>query len=180
MWELDYKGSWAPKNWFFWTVALEKTLESPLDTKDIQSVNAKGSQSWLKDLCWSWNSNTLAAWWKELIHWKRPWCWERLKVGWEGDDRGWDGWMASPTQWTWIFEGSRSWWWTGKPGVLQHKPCCMLQGSQIIGYDWATELTDWLNLIFIAALFTIIKTWKQPRRPLTDEWVKKLQYTYMM
>ena len=55
-----------------------------------------------KDWCWSWNSNTLATWW-ELTHWKRPWCWERLKAG-EGDDRGWDGWMASPTQWTWVWE----------------------------------------------------------------------------
>jgi len=56
---------------------------------------------------------------EELIHWKRPWCWERLKAGGEGDDRGWDGWMASPTWWTWVWAGSRSWWWTGKPGMLQ-------------------------------------------------------------
>ena len=55
-----------------------------------------------KDWCWSWNSNTLATWWEELTHWKRPWCWERLKAGGEGDDREWDGWMASPTQWTWV------------------------------------------------------------------------------
>ena len=67
-----------------------------------------------KDWCWNWNSNTLATWWEEPTHWKRPWCWERLKAGGEGDDRGWDGWMASPTQWT----NSGSWWWTGGPGVL--------------------------------------------------------------
>ena len=71
-----------------------------------------------KDWCWRWNSNTLATWCEELTHWKRPWCWERLKVGREGDDRGWDCWMASPTQWTWIWVGSRSWWWIGKPGML--------------------------------------------------------------
>ena len=63
-----------------------------------------------------------------------PWCWERLKVGGEGDDRGWDGWMASPTQWTWVWVNSRSWWWTGRPGVLKS------MGSQRVGHDWATEL----------------------------------------
>ena len=70
----------------------------------------------------------------ELTHWKRPWCWEGLKAGGEGDDRGWDAWMASPTWWTWIWESSRSWWWIGKPGVLQSL------GSQIVGHDWVTEL----------------------------------------
>ena len=62
-----------------------------------------------KDWCWSWNSNTLATWCEELTHWKRPWCWERLKVRGEGHDRGWDGWMASPAQWTWVWVNSRSW-----------------------------------------------------------------------
>ena len=71
-----------------------------------------------KDWCWSWSSYTLATWCKELTHLKRPWCWEKLKVG-EGDDWGWDGGMASLTQWTRIWASSRSWWWTGKPGVLQ-------------------------------------------------------------
>ena len=67
----------------------------------------------------------------------RKWCWERLKAEGEGDDRGWDGWMASPTQWTWVWASSGSWWWTGKPGVLQS------MGSQRIGHDWATELNWW-------------------------------------
>ena len=71
-----------------------------------------------KDWCWSWNSNTLATSCEELTHLKRPWCWERLRAG-EGDDRGWVGWMASPTQWTWVWVNSRSWWWTGRPGMLQ-------------------------------------------------------------
>ena len=71
-----------------------------------------------KDWCWSWNSITLAAWCKELTQWKRPWWWKRLKAG-EGDDRRWDGWMASPTRWTWVWASSGSWWWTGKPGVPQ-------------------------------------------------------------
>ena len=84
--------------------------------------------------CWSWNASTLAIWWEELTHWKRPWCWERPKAGGEGDGRGWDGWMASRTQWTWVWASSGSWWWTGKPGVLQ----CM--GSQRVEHDWVTEL----------------------------------------
>ena len=83
----------------------------------------------LKDWCWSWNSNTFAIWCEELTPWKRPWCWERLKVGGEGDDRGWDGWMASPTQWTWVWVNSRSWWWTGRPGVLH------FMGSQRVGQN---------------------------------------------
>ena len=87
-----------------------------------------------KDWCWSWNSNTLATWWEELTHWKRPWCWEGLRAGEEGDDRGWDGWMASPTRWTWAWVNSESWWWSGRPGVLQS------MGSQRVGHDWATEL----------------------------------------
>ena len=71
---------------------------------------------------------------EELIHWKRLWCWEGLGAGGEGDDRGWDGWMASPTHWTWVWVNSGSWWWTGRPGVLQ------FMGSQRVGHDWATEL----------------------------------------
>ena len=73
-------------------------------------------------------------WCKELTHWKRPWCWERLKAGGEGDNRGWDSWMASLTWWTWVWASSGSWWWTGKLGVLQS------MGSQKVGHDWATEL----------------------------------------
>ena len=87
-----------------------------------------------KDWCWSWNSNTLAAWCEELTHLKRPWFWERLKVRGEGDNRGWDGWMTSPTQRTWVWVSSGSWWWTGRPGVLQS------MGSQRFRQDWATEL----------------------------------------
>ena len=87
--------------------------------------------------CWSWNSNVFFTWGKELTHRKRPWCWERLKAGGEGDDRGWDGWMASPTQWTWVCVNSGSWWWTGRLGVL------LSMGLQRVGHDWATELNWW-------------------------------------
>ena len=113
------KKSWAPKNWCFWTVVLEKTLESRLDCKEIQ---------------WSWSSNNLATCCEELTHWKRPRCWERLRAGREGADRGWDGWMESPTQWTWVWVDSGSWWWIGRPGMLR------FTGSQRVRHDWETEL----------------------------------------
>ena len=141
MWELDYKESWALKNWCFWTVMLEKTLESPLDCKEIQPVHPRGGSvlgvHW-KNWCWSWNSYTLAIWYEELSHLKRLLCWERLRAG-EGDDRGWDGWMASLTLWMWVWVNSRSWWWTERPGVL------WFMGSQRVGHDSATEL-NWTEL----------------------------------
>ena len=88
-----------------------------------------------RDWCWSWNSNTLTTWWEELTHLKRLWCWERFRAGGEGDDRGWDGWMASPTQWAWFWVDSRSWWWTGRPGVLR-----------FMGSERGTRLRDWTEL----------------------------------
>ena len=140
MWELDCEESWALKNWCFWTVVLEKTLESPLDYKEIQPFHPKGDQSWVywKDWCWSWNSNTLATWCEELTHLRRPWCWERLRAGGEGEDRGWDGWMASPTRWTWFG-------WT--PGVGDGQgglQCCGSWGRRV-WHDWVTEL-NWHTL----------------------------------
>ena len=93
----------------------------------------------LEGRCWSWNSNTLATWYEELPNWKRPWCWERLKAGGKGDDREWDGWMASWTWWTWVWSSSGSWWWTGNSGMLQS------MGLQIVGYNWSTEL-NWTFL----------------------------------
>ena len=87
-----------------------------------------------REWCWSWNSSTLATSCKELTHWKSLWCREGLGVGGKGDDRGWDGWMASLTRWTWVWMNSGSWWWTGRPGVLQ------FMGLQRVRQDWATEL----------------------------------------
>ena len=116
--ELDSKESWAPKNWCFWTVVLEKTPESPLDCKEIQPVHPEGDQSWIFIGRTDAEADTPILWPPDS---KRPWFWKRLKAGGggEGDDRGWDGWMASPTQWTWVWVNSGSWWWTGRPGVLQ-------------------------------------------------------------
>ena len=95
-----------------------------------------------KDWCWSGNSNTLATWCEELTHLKRPWCWERLKTGGEGDDRGWDGWMAPPTRWTWIWVDSRSWWWTGRPSAVVHG----VAKSRTRTSDW-TEL-NWHGMAY--------------------------------
>ena len=90
-----------------------------------------------KDWCWSWNSNTLATWCEELTHWKRLWCWARLKTGGEGEDRRWDGWIVSLTQWTWVWVSSRSWWWIGKRGMLQST------GLQRVRHDWVIAL-NWM------------------------------------
>ena len=113
MWELDCEESWAPKNWCFWTVVLE-TLQSPLDCKEIQQVHSKGDQSWVIFGRTDVQAETPILWPPDAKSWllKRPWCWETLKAGGEGDDREWDGWVASPTQWTWVWVTSGNWWWT--------------------------------------------------------------------
>ena len=106
---------------------LKKPPDSGRNLPNVWLGPPSGSESWRRSVLgvhwkgwrWSWNSNTLATSCKELPHWKRPWCWEGLGAGVEGDDRGWDGWMASPTRWTWVWVNSGSWWWTGRPGVLR-------------------------------------------------------------
>ena len=143
MLELDHKESWALKNWCFWTVVLEKTLESPLDCKEIsnQSIlhelspecSLEGLMLKLKRQSFGDLMLRTDSLEKILIHW------ERLKAGGEGDNTGWDGWMASLTQCTWVWVGSGSWWWTGKHGMLQS------MGSQKVRYDWVTEL-NWPEL----------------------------------
>ena len=163
--EMYYKESWAPKNRWFWTVVLEKTLESPLVSKEIQPVHPKGNQPWIyigradaeaeAPVLQPPDAKSSSSKRAHLL--KRPWCWERLKAGGEGDDRGWDGWMASPTWWTWVWLDSRCLTklqvlrGTGMPGML----CFM--GSQRFGHDWATEL-NWteLNSFF----FFFLAKWK--------------------
>ena len=107
--------------------------------------------SFWKDWCWSWNSNTLATSCEELTHWKRPWCWEGLGAGGEGDDRGWDGWIASPTRWAWVWVGSRSWWWTRRPCVLR------FMGSWWVGHNWATEL-NWTELKWLVSWWLVFES----------------------
>ena len=109
------------------SLGLQGDLTSSSSRKSVLNIH------W-KDWYWSWNSNTLASWCEELTHWKGPWCWERLKAGGEGGNRVWDGWMASPTQWTWVWVNSASWQQTGRPVVLQS------MGSQRVGHDLDTEL----------------------------------------
>ena len=133
------------KNWCFWTVVL-KTLESPLDCKEVQPVRPKGDQSWVFIGRIDAKAETPILWLPHAKSWLigkdsdagRDWGQEEK----EGDDRGWDGWMTSPTQWTWVWVNSGSWWWTGRPGVLQSL------GLQRVGHDWATEL-NWAELLSV-------------------------------
>ena len=138
MWELDHKESWLPKNWCFWTVMLEKTLESPLDCKETQPVNPKGNQSWMFIGRTDAEAETLILWppdAKSWLIWKDPDAgkdWRQEEKGMTEDEMvGWHHWL---TQWTWVSVNSRSWWWTGRPRVLQS------MGSQRVEHDWATEL----------------------------------------
>ena len=124
MWELDYKENWVLKNLCFWTVVLVKILESPLDCKEIQPVNPKGNQSWIFIGRTDPEAETPILWPPNVKSWligKDPDGWEKLQAGGEGDYRGWDDWVASPTQWTWVWVNSGSWWWTKRPGVLQSR-----------------------------------------------------------
>ena len=118
--EKKSESPWIPRTENFW----DQTNQS--QRKSVLNIHWKD---------WCWSSNSLATWYQELTHWKRPCCWERLKAGGEGDDRGWDGWMTLPTWWTGVWAGTRNWWWTGKPGVLQsmdHKE---------------SDMSEWLNLL---------------------------------
>ena len=148
MWDLDYKESWAQKNWCFWTVVLEKTLESPLGCKEIQPVHSEGDQSWVFIGRTDAKAATPILWPLHAKSWLigRLWCWEGLGAGGEGDNRGRDGWMASPTRWTWVWVNSGSWWWTERPGVLR------FMGSQRVGHNWATEL-NWTDSSEILDLY---------------------------
>ena len=121
------------KNWCFWTVVLEKTLGSPLDYKEIEPVNPKGNQSWIFIGLTDAKAETPILWQPDVKNWLIE---KTLMLGTIGGGRrrGWDGWMASLTQWTWVWVSSASWWWTGRPGVLQS------MGLQRVGHDWVTEL----------------------------------------
>ena len=134
MWELDCEESWALKNRCCWNVVLEKTLESPLDYKETQPVHSKVDQSWVFFGRTDVKAETPTLWPPHVKSWligkdsdaRRDWGQE------EKGTTGWYGRIASPTRWTWIWVNSKSWWWTGRPGVLQ------FMGLQRVGHDWAT------------------------------------------
>ena len=157
MWELDYKESWVPNNWCFWTVVLEKTLESPLDCKEIQPVHPKGNQSWMFIGRIDVEAETPTADVKSHLM-RRADSFEKILMlgkiggGRRRGDRGWDGWMASLTQWAWSWVNSGSWWCTGRPGVLR------FMGSQRVEHDWATEL-NWCML----SHFICVRLFATPR-----------------
>ena len=169
--ELDCKESWAPKNWCFWNVVLEKTLESPLDFKEIQPVPPKGNQS----LIFIGRTDAEAeipilcppdA--KNWLNGKDPDAGKDWRQEEKGTSRGWDGWMASPTWWTWVW-GSRSWWWTAKPGMLRSME------SQRVGHTWATEL-NWLHARHYARSSTFIPVWN-PQISLIQEALRSFGVT---
>ena len=128
-WTIKKAESWRTELW-----CRRRLLRVPWTaSRSNQSILKEISPEYsLEDWCWSWNSNTLATWCEELTRWKRPWCWERLRAG-EGGDRGWDGWMASLTQWTWVWANAGRWWRTEKPGLV------LSMGSQKVRHNWATE-----------------------------------------
>ena len=137
MWELDYKEAECQRINAFKLWCWRRLSGVPCTARRSKPVNPKGSQSLIfigRTDCWSWNSSTFTPWWKELTHWKSPGCLERLKARGEGDDRGWDDWMASPTWGTWVWTSSGCGWWTGKPDVPQS------MGFQRVRHDWATEM----------------------------------------
>ena len=141
MWELNYKESWAPKDRCFWTVVLEKTLESPLDCKEIQPVHPKGNQSWIFIGRTDTEAETPILWPPDAKNWltEKTSMLAKIEGGRRRGWRGWDGWMASPTRWTWIWVGFGGWWWTGRPGMLQST-----------GLQSQTRLSDWTELYIVS------------------------------
>ena len=133
LWEPNHKEGRKPKDWCLQTVVLQKTPESPLDSKEIKSVRKSTLNTHWKGWCWRWNTSILVTLCEQPTHWKSPWCWERLRAEGKESVRGWDGWMASPMHWTWTWANSKRWWGTRRPGVLHS------MGSQRVRHDWATE-----------------------------------------
>ena len=142
-------GIW--KNWYRWSSLQSRNRDTDVENKGMNTKRGKAGMAWierrgltyihyLEGTMLKLNSSTLATWLKGPTHWKRPWWWERLMVRWEGDNKGWDGWMASLTGWMWVWVNSGSWWWTEKPGMLQ------FTGLQRVEHYWATEL-NWTRLI---------------------------------
>ena len=164
--------SWEP-------LGLQEDPTNQSQRKSVLNIHWRG---W----CWSWNSNTLATWCEELTYWKRPWCWERLKVGGEGHNRGWGGWMASPTGWTWVWvDSGRSWWWTGKPGMFQSmglqsqtwlsdwselmKNSLLKEGGNILSH--VIDLKEFKRCFVITTRFMVVSTWIPIKAQGEDEFI---------
>ena len=148
---MDCEESWAPKNWCFWSVVLEKTLQSPLDCKEIQPIHSKGDQSWVFIRRTDAKAETPILWPPHAKSWligKDSDAGRDLVVRGEGEDGRWDGWMALPTQWTWVWVNSGSWWWTGRPSVLP------FMGSQRVD---TTEWLKWTELNWTESIFKELK-----------------------
>ena len=213
--------SWAPKSLHIVTLAMKlrhfllgrksmTNLDSVLKNRDITLPAKVHLNIRWKDWCWNWNYNTLGVlgvnsntWWEELTHWTRPWCWERLKAGGERADRGWDGWMASSTQWKWIWASSVRWWWTGKPGVLQSmglkelnlnwwtqygvfskikKELLYSSGIPLLGIypkQLKQDVEDISTLSCSLQFYAIARRMRQSYCLPIDEWIQKLWYVYV-
>ena len=150
MWELDYKESWALKNWCFWTVVLEKTLESPLDCKEIQPAHPKEISPGcaLEGLMLKLKPQYFGHLMRRTDSLEKTPMLGKIEGRREADDRGWDGWMASPIQWTWVWASSGSWWWTGKRGMLQS-----------MGWQSWTWLSNWTELNWTDDLQCYVSLW---------------------
>ena len=163
MWELDCEESSAPKDWCFWTVVLEKTLESPLDCKEIQPVHSEGDQPWNFFGRNDAKAETPVLWPPHVKSWligKDSDAGRDRGAGGKGANRGQDGWMTSLTRWTWVWVNSGSWWWTGRPGVLRFR------GLQRVGHGWTTEL-NWTEK---GEGFLKLKDWERLPLLFTNQW----------
>ena len=147
--------SWALKNWCFWTVVLERTLESPLDGKEIQPVHPKGDQSWVFFGRTDAKAETPILWPPHTKNWligKDPDAGKDRRQE-EKGMTGWDGWMASPTRWTWVWVSSWSWWWTGRPGVLQSMGLQRVRHNWVAVLNWTDESYPVTNQVFTLAKY---------------------------